>query len=70
MFDIICTIAIMVYSDTVGIQQSKDVEGKLLYESQYKYVVDFSQGVKKYNVPSTFDYSKVLVNKDQCVREK
>lgn len=45
--------------------------GKLLERSEEKFLVDFSEDVKQYNlVGSPKDYSRVLVNKSQCVKEK
>lgn len=70
MFNVICSILITVYTNGIAIQNRTDVEGKILNEGDYKYVIDFSEGVKKFKIvgkPS--DYKKVLVDKDQCVRE-
>jgi hypothetical protein len=47
-----------------------NVEGKLVSEGQSKYLVDFTNGLKKF--PLTVDpqnYNKVLVKKTDCVKE-
>lgn len=68
MLDIICSILLTVTANCTVVETRADVEGKILYSNDRKYVVDFSEGVKKYKLagkPS--DYNKVLVDKDQCV---
>lgn len=70
MFDIICTIALATKLGSVNFISNTDVEGKLLKEGTGQYLVDFSQGVKKFTLagePS--DYKKVLVDKNKCVKE-
>lgn len=72
MFDIICTILITVHTGgSFPYERNADVEGKVLYENELRYVVDFSADVKRFHVygkPS--DYQKVLVDKDRCVKEQ
>ena len=66
---VICSILITV---NAGIPMSvrQDVEGKILKEGDTKYLIDFSQGVKKIkSIDKSEDYSKVLVDKTKCVKE-
>lgn len=70
MFNIICIIALATKIGSISIVSNTNVEGKILKEGQAKYLVDFSEGVKKFNLagkPS--DYSKILIDKNQCVKE-
>ena len=63
---LVCTISIVVS----GFFTNADVEGKLISQSETKYLVNFSEGVKKFDItgkPS--DYSQVLVNKYDCVKK-
>lgn len=67
---LVCTISIVVNGGGFGVFTNADVEGKLINSSDIKYLVDFSEGVKKYKImgkPS--DYSQVLVNKNDCVKK-
>ena len=70
MLNIVCSLLIAIKMGGLNIITKADVEGKLLKEGQYKFIVDFSEGVKKFKIAgSPSDYSKVLVEKDQCVKE-
>jgi hypothetical protein len=67
---LVCTINIVVNAGGFGAFTKADVEGKLVSQSDTKYLVDFSEGVKKYELmgkPS--DYSQVLVDKYECVKK-
>jgi len=67
---VVCTIALAINTGGINIISKADVEGKLLKEDSYKYLVDFTEGVKKYNIAGKpEDYNKVIVNKDDCVKE-
>ena len=47
------------------------VLGKVISSNNTKYLVDFSKGLKGYNlVGKPSDYSKVLVEKENCVKDK
>lgn len=70
MFNVICHILITISASGVAMDVRKDVEGLILLENDYKYIVDFSEGVKKYNViGKRSEYKKILVDKDQCAKE-
>ena len=67
---LMCTIMLAIDAGGIAWLSNADVEGKLIKESDSKYLVDFSQGVKEFKLagkPS--DYAKVLVDKDKCVKE-
>jgi hypothetical protein len=72
MFDIICTILITVHTGgSFYYERKADVEGKILFENELRYVVDFSKDVKRFHVDGKpTDYQKVLVDKDMCVKEQ
>lgn len=68
MTNIICTIVIAINFGGVGFITKADVEGKILRASQTKYLVDFSEGVKKYPLAGRpEDYSSVVVDKKDCL---
>lgn len=68
---LVCTISIVVNAGGFGAFTNADVEGKLISQSDTKYLVDFSQGVKKYNLMGkASDYDQVLVDKYNCVAKK
>jgi hypothetical protein len=67
---VVCTIALAINSGGISVNINADVEGKLLKEDSYKYLVDFSKDLKRFDLsgkPS--DYKKVLVNKTDCIKE-
>ncbi len=67
---VICSILLAVDAGGIAFISKVDVEGKVLEQSTQKYLVDFSNGVTKYKLAGKpEDYKKVLVNKDECVKE-
>ncbi len=67
---VICSIVLAIDAGGIGVFSNADVEGKILKESHEQYLVDFSEGVTKYNIMGKKeDYSKVLVEKTKCVKE-
>jgi hypothetical protein len=70
MITLVCSILITVNGGGFGIASKADVEGKLISQSDTKYLVDFSDGVKKFDIfgkPSNYD--EVLVDKSDCVKK-
>ena len=70
MITLVCTIAISIATDIGNWSANADVEGKMISQSETKYLVDFSKGLGKYTLagkPS--DYSEVLVEKYNCVKK-
>jgi hypothetical protein len=71
MVTVVCSIVIAVQS-FVPVMVRADVSGTLLKEGITKYLVDFSKDLsntKKYSlVGKPEDYSKVLVDKKDCVK--
>lgn len=70
MITLVCTILLAVNGGGFNVITNADVEGRLISQSDTKYLVDFSQGVKKFPIvgkPS--DYSQVLVEKYECVKK-
>jgi hypothetical protein len=51
----------------VGIESKAQVEGKMLAQDDSHYLIDFSKDAKKHNYNG--DYSKVLVFKNECIKE-
>lgn len=51
----------------VGMESKAQVEGKMLAQDDVHYLVDFSKDAKKHNYDG--DYSKVLVDKRECIKE-
>jgi hypothetical protein len=67
---VVCSILLAIKVGEIGMESRVDVEGKLLKESDTKYLVDFREGVKKYNFTgSPSDYEKVIVDKTECIKE-
>ncbi len=67
--NIICTILLTINVGKIPFIQYEDTEGTILKESNTKYLVDFSEGVKNFNITGKPEnYSKVLVDKEKCVK--
>lgn len=64
---LICTILVTFHLGALSFIDKAQVEGKLLKEDAYNYLVDFSEATKKENYDG--DYSKKLVSKDKCIKE-
>lgn len=72
MITLVCSIMITIHSDCYGgtFERKAVVEGKLISQSDFKYLVDFSKGVKKFNVDGpASDYEEVIVDKNDCVKK-
>ena len=67
MITVICTITIVVQVSGINFFGKESLKGKVLSESQTKYVVDFTKSIDSRYVG---DYSKVIVEKDECVKVK
>lgn len=66
---IVCNILLVVGNPgEVHFMTKASVEGKILATDNSHYLVDFTEGVKKYPLADG-DYSKVLVNRTDCVKE-
>lgn len=67
---LICKLFVTINAGGIPFLIQQDTEGKLIKESTENYLVDFSQGVKDYAlVGKPSDYKKVLMSKDECVKE-
>lgn len=64
---LVCTIMVTIKVGPVRILNNADVEGRLVSQSDTKYLVDFTEGAKRLKAEG--DYSQVLVNKLDCVRK-
>lgn len=64
--NIVCIIQIMFIISGINFIQKDQVEGKILFENETKYLVDFSQVTKKKGYIG--DYSKILVDRSECLR--
>lgn len=61
---VICEITIV-----VGLfMGNAAVEGKVTHEGFSKYIVNFSEGIKKDYPEARGDYSKRIVDKNKCVK--
>lgn len=62
-----CLITVTFFLGKIGFIQNEQVRGKILSSNEYNLLVDFSEDAKKKSLYG--DYSKVLVNKNKCVKE-
>lgn len=66
---VICSIIVAINAG-IPVLSKYDVEGTVLKEGPAKYLVDFSKGFKGFKLAGKpEDYSKVLVDKSDCVKE-
>lgn len=65
----VCSIVLSINIGGITMLSKYDVEGKYLAQSNYNYLVDFTEGVKQFKVEDAQAYKKVLVNKFDCVKE-
>jgi hypothetical protein len=65
---VVCTLVVTVcMADcSFGIESRTEAEGKIITTGQTKYLVDFSKSAKDGDWMG--DYSKKLVQKDDCVK--
>jgi hypothetical protein len=67
---VICSIALVINGGGINFLVKEDTEGRILKESETKYLVDFSEGVTKFKLAGKpEDYNKVLVDKTECIKE-
>jgi hypothetical protein len=67
---VICSIALAINGGGINFLVKEDTEGRILKESETKYLVDFSEGVTKFKLAGKpEDYNKVLVDKTECIKE-
>ena len=67
---VICSLLLTIKAGNINIVQRSDVEGRLLKEGSNNYLVDFREGVKKFNLAGKpEDYNKVLIKKTECIKE-
>ena len=65
---VICTILFIADMGGVRWQSQLDIEGIVKSSSDTKYVVDFSEDIKKYkSLGNPSDYKSVLIYKSNCV---
>lgn len=70
MISLVCSIMLAVDGGGFAVITKADVEGKMIGQSDYKYLVDFSEGVKRFPIKgSPSDYNQVLVEKTDCVKK-
>lgn len=66
---VLCSILVTVNVGFAVITKA-DVEGKVVGSNETHYMVDFREGLKKYpKVIEPENYSKIIVNKQECIRE-
>ncbi len=66
---VICSLLVTINAGGIPWIGKYDTKGKIIGSSETKYLVDFSQGVKNYSlVGIPKDYSKVLIDKNDCVK--
>jgi hypothetical protein len=72
MITVVCSIMLYVNTNSLCQSQAKlDVQGQVVSSSDSKYLVDFSEGVKKFPIsgkPS--DYDQIIVDKYECITKK
>lgn len=65
--NVICNILVTYYVGAIGFMSNEQVEGHVISKNSINYLVDFSVDAKKHNYVG--DYSKKLVNRNECVEE-
>lgn len=67
--NIICLIMLTLDAGGINVISEQTVKGKVIGEGSISYLVDFSNGIKKYDiVGNPKDYSEILVSKDKCIK--
>jgi len=67
---LICVVSIAINVGGLPFVSKVEAKGKAILELEYKYLVDFSGGVKKYNlVGKPYDYKRILIDKKQCIKD-
>lgn len=70
MILVVCSLALAINAGGINILSKADVEGVLLKENDTKMLVDFSKGLKRFNLAGKpEDYKKVLVDTTDCIKE-
>lgn len=64
-----CVISIAIMTGGIPWINEVAVDGRVKNSNQTHYLVDFTNGLKKYNTPENSDYSNILVEKTQCVKK-
>jgi hypothetical protein len=66
---VLCVLEIVVLASGIPFFTKANVEGRVKASSEIRYVVDFSEGIKKLkNADKDRDYSQVLIEKQYCVK--
>lgn len=66
---LMCVITILLDIRGVSTPSEEDVTGRLIVNYNKVYLMDFSDGVKKFNVvDSPQNYSRVVVSAKNCVK--
>lgn len=65
--NIICILSFVSASTGINFWVKESVEGHILAESQYNYLVDFTKGLKEQWHP-VGDYSNQIIEKNKCVK--
>lgn len=66
MITIICSIFVTyINADGIGFMSKAQLEGRVLKENNFNYLVDFSKKAKEEGYSG--DYSKLLVKKEDCI---
>jgi hypothetical protein len=67
---LICVVSIAINVGGLPFISKIEAKGKAILELESKYLVDFSDGVKKYNlVGKPSDYKRIFINRKQCIKE-
>lgn len=65
---ITCILSVAVNVSGIPFLTTAQVQGKVLKENNRNYLVDFSQGLKKYpKVQIKDEYKNYLISKDKCI---
>ena len=68
--NVICMVAVLAAIGSNGAFRSyEQLKGKLLVEGPTKYLVDFSEAVKKLDILEKASFKSKLVDKDDCAKD-
>ncbi len=67
---LVCVVSIAINVGGLPFVSKVEAKGKAILELQSEYLVDFSGGVKKYNlVGNPSDYKRIFINKKNCIKD-
>lgn len=68
--NVICSVLLVIYVSGLDLRVAQDIEGVVKASSPTKYVVDFSEAIKKYDVVDPELYRLITIDKAYCSEKK